>query len=226
VVVQDNGDLPRKRFDGNLTLTLLSPTLGALAELKPKWEEEVMKAGLDPNTLRPEDMESGEGIQLLDGSLPDIEELSSLPFSEDGSEANASSIAMLLEFEGHRVLLAGDALPNTLASSLDRIRGGKKVSLAACKLPHHGSKANISRRLLETLDCNTYLFSTNGAYFKHPDQEAVARVVKWGGANLELVFNYRSKFNMVWANSNLMEEFKYTASFPRSGAEGTILRFD
>ncbi len=225
VVVPESGPLPRLELDGNLTLTLLSPTPGALADLKPKWEAEIVKAGLDPDVPRPEEIDSCEGIELLDGSLPDVEELCSLNFSEDASEANASSIGMLLEFENHRVLLAGDAHPSMLASSLDRIRDGKKVSLAACKLPHHGSKASISRRLLETLDCSTYLFSTNGAYFKHPDREAVARVIQWGGPNPDLVFNYRSRFNTVWENRELIEEHKYTVSFPRPGSEGMVLTF-
>jgi hypothetical protein len=224
-VVREDRDPPGLRLDGDLLLTLLSPTLRGLAELKPKWEDEVVKAGLDPNTPRPEEVESSHGFDLLDGSLPDVEELSRQPFSEDDSEANGSSIALMLESEGNRILLAGDAHPSTLTGGIDRIRRGGKVSLAACKLPHHGSKANVNRQLLERLDCKTYLFSTNGAYFKHPDREAVARVIKWGGANPRLAFNYRTKFNLVWETQALTQECSYTVSFPVAGYEGTVLQF-
>jgi len=226
VVIPQKGDLPRKKLDGGLVLTLLSPTLDRLAGLKPKWEDEVVKAGLDPNTPRPQEVESSDGFDLLDTSLPDVEELSSQFFSEDDSEANGSSIALMLEYEDRRVLLAGDAHPSVLKDGVDRMGCGEKVTLTACKLPHHGSKANINRQLLETLDCKTYLFSTNGAYFKHPDREAVARVIKWGGANPQLAFNYRSRFNTLWESKPLREEYDYTVSFPKVGSEGTVLKFD
>lgn len=226
VVVSSTEDLPRRELDGDLSLTVLSPTLQDLARLKPKWEEEVVKAGLDPKAKRPEEVESPEGFELLDGSLPDVEELCAVPFSEDNSEANGSSIALLLEFKGHRVLLAGDAHPSVLKDAVNRLGRKGKLSLDACKLPHHGSKANVGRGLLESLDCKTYVFSTNGAYFKHPDREAVARVIKWGTTNPKLIFNYRSKFNSVWENKALQEEYGYSASFPEAGSEGSALIFE
>lgn len=226
VVVAQEGDLPQAQLEGDLLLTVLSPTLKQLANLKPKWEEEVKKAGLDPITPYEAPTKTAEGFELLAAGPPDIEALTSEPFTEDTAEANGSSIALLLEYEGHRVLLAGDAHPNALADGIRRLEAGKKLKLDACKLPHHGSKANVSAKLLDTLSCERYVFSTNGAYFKHPDREAVARVIKWGGAGPQLIFNYTTKYNDVWASAPLRHDHGYTTSYPQPGSEGTVLEWD
>ena len=223
VVVPAEGALPRVELEGGLSLTLLSPTASKLAILKPAWEKEVLKAGLDPNRKRPEEMESPEGFELL--GAPDVDALAAEAFSEDGAEANGSSIAVLAEFEGRRVLLTGDAHPGVLTSAIKRLGANKKLTLDACKLPHHGSKANVSRQFLEALDCNVYLFSTNGSHFKHPDRQAVARVIKWGGAGSKLTFNYRSKFNEIWDANPLRKRHGYTSVFPGSDKEDIMLEW-
>jgi beta-lactamase superfamily II metal-dependent hydrolase len=218
VAVPKDGELPRISLDGGLALTLLSPTPAKLAELKPAWEKEVRKAGLDPEMKRPEEVESAEGFALL-GGPPDVDELVLEKFSEDTAEANGSSIAVLAEFEGHRLLLTGDAHPGVLTAGIKRLAKNDKLAVDACKLPHHGSKANVSRQLLEVLDCKQYLFSTNGAHFKHPDRQAVARVIKWGGSQPELSFNYRTEFNNAWDGKPLRERYSYTTVFPKSDTE-------
>jgi len=223
VVVQADGDLPRLQLEGGLVLTLLSPTPGKLADLKPEWEKEVRKAGLDPNQPRPGEVESPEGFDLL-GS-PDVEALAAEAFSEDSAKANGSSIALLAEFEGRRLLLTGDAHPGIMTAAIKRLAGGGRLAVDACKLPHHGSKANVNRQFLQALDCRKWLFSTNGAYFRHPDRQTVARVIKWGGAQPELGFNYRTQYNDVWDGKPLREQYGYKVSYPASDAEGIVLEW-
>jgi len=221
VVVPQDGDLPRVDLEGGLILTLLSPTTGKLADLKPVWDKEVRKAGLDPSQPRPGEVESPEGFELL--GAPDVQALAAEPFSEDTAEANGSSIAMLAEFEGRRVLLTGDAHPGVLTASIKRLAGGGRLAVDACKLPHHGSKANVSRQFLQALDCRKWLFSTSGAHFRHPDRQAVARVINGGGAQPELSFNYRTKYNDVWDSKPLREQHGYTVSYPMAETDGIVL---
>ena len=223
VVVQADGDLPRLQLEGGLILTLLSPTPGKLADLKPEWEKEVRKAGLDPSQPRPGEVESPGGFELL-GS-PDVEALAAEAFSEDSAKANGSSIALLAEFEGRRLLLTGDAHPGIMTAAIKRLAGGSRLAVDACKLPHHGSKANVNRQFLQALDCRKWLFSTNGAYFRHPDRQTVARVIKWGGAQPELGFNYRTQYNDVWDGKPLREQYGYKVSYPASDAEGIVLEW-
>ena len=223
IVVPADGELPRVELEGGLILTLLSPTPGKLADLKPEWEKEVRKAGLDPNQPRPGEVESPEGFELL--GAPDVEALAAEAFSEDTAKANGSSIAMLAEFEGRRLLLTGDAHPGIMTAAIKRLAGGSRLAVDACKLPHHGSKANVNRQFLQALDCKQWLFSTNGAYFRHPDRQAVARVIKWGGTQPELSFNYRTKYNSVWDGKPLRERHGYKVSYPAPDAEGIVLEW-
>jgi beta-lactamase superfamily II metal-dependent hydrolase len=223
ISVPGDGELPRVELEDGLLLTLLSPTPGKLAELKPVWDKVVRKAGLDPNQPRPEEVKTAEGFELL--GAPDVQSLAAEPFQEDDAEANGSSIAMLMEFEGRRVLLAGDAHPGVMTAAIRRLAGGGKLAVDACKLPHHGSKANVNRQFLQALDCRKWLFSSNGAQFRHPDRQAVARVITWGGAEPELIFNYRTKYNDIWDSHLLREQHRYAASYPSADADGVVVEW-
>src|SRR5262249_9352789 len=138
--------------------------------------------------------------------------------------ANGSSIALLVEYQGHRLLFGADAHPSILRAAIARLPSGK-IALDACKVPHHGSKANINRELLAVVDCPVYVFSSDGAYFKHPDREAVARVIKWGGPTPRLGFNYRTKYNEVWDSKPLRDRFGYACAFPASPGDGTTVEW-
>lgn len=228
VVVPEQGALPRVELPGGLALTLLSPTPQKLAELKPQWEKECRRAGLDPAQAMPEETATAEGFELL--GVPDVDALANQPFSEDAAEANGSSVALLAEFDGRSLLLAADAHPGVLTASIGRIgpprldaRG--RLAVDACKLPHHASKANVSRPLLAALSCPQYLFSSNGAYFRHPDPQAVARVIKWGGRQPSLTFNYRSPYTEAWASKPLRERHGYSVTYPAPRSEGVAVEW-
>lgn len=228
VAVPPDGKLPRVELAGGLALTVLSPTPAKLATLKPVWEKEVRKAGLDPSVPAHEEA-TEEGFELLSGPL-DVDELAAQPFAEDRAEANGSSIAVLAEFEGRSLLLTGDAHPGVLTAAIKRLDPGRlnsngKLGIDACKLPHHASKANVSRELLSALACPQYLVSTNGAHFKHPDAQAIARVIKWGGNSRALTFNYRTKFSEGWDAKALRDRYGYTAVYPAQG-DGIGLRWE
>lgn len=214
------GSLPKVTLADGLTLTLLSPSADKLAELRPEWEKECAKAGLDP-AKRPAAAPRGSGGLLAARPALDVDALAGTRFEEDDSEANGSSIAFLLEFDGKSLLLAGDAHPGMLRTSLDKLRGKKKLKVTAAKLPHHGSKHNTSIELIEALDCKRYIFSSNGSHFDHPDPEAVARVVK-AAKSPALLFNYRTEFNEGWANAALQKKWGYTALFPDAGKDGLV----
>ena len=134
--------------------------------------------------------------------------------------------AFLAEFEGKRCLFAGDAHPSVLEDSIQRLleeRGEPCLQLDAFKLPHHGSKANLSPDLLRLLACDLYLVSTNGSYFGHPDQEAIARILLHGGDEPTLLFNYRCEENEVWDDEILMDDFGFWAVYPAEDHQGLVL---
>ncbi len=220
IVIPDEGDLPIVELDGGMKLTLLSPTKQKLAELKPKWEAECKKAHLIPGEDETKKEVKPEGYESM--GVIDIEELAEAPFKEDVSEANGASIAFVAEFDNRRVLFSGDAHPSVLLDGINRMvpQEGKRLRLNCVKMPHHGSKGNIMRELIEKLECPRYLFSTNGVQFKHPDKESVARVLMYGGGNADFVFNYKTKCNEVWDEEGWMEEYQYTVQYPGDGEDG------
>ena len=123
------------------------------------------------------------------GGDEDAEPGGTADFGSDTSEANGSSIALLLEFPAKdpavRLLLAGDAWAGVLEASVDQLlaaRGGSKLKLDAFKLPHHGSVANISPTLVDKLRCPRYLVSTSGAIFRHPHARAIDLLVDHSSA--------------------------------------------
>jgi hypothetical protein len=226
IVVPDEGSLPQHRLPGGMTLTLLSPTQGQLRKLRFKWNQEVRKAGLHRESLsdvlahlaanrklRPEDGFLGE-------KAIDVEKLAEARFISDSSEANGSSIAVLAEFGGKSCLLTGDAFATVLYGTIHRLLGGSshKLMVDAFKLPHHGSRANINKELLNLLWCRRYLFSTNGNYFHHPDRESVARVIRHGGRDPMLFFNYYTEHNRIWDDVRLMRgKYPYEVFYPEAG---------
>ena len=223
IFVTDSGPLPQKTLPGGMRLTLLSPTLTGLTDLKPKWSQEVRQANLDPgfglaanDGIHPGDEDEAFGAQ----ELPEVETLARSAFEGDTSEANGSSIALLAEFEGKRVLLAADAHADVLMAALDRLSPGSRVPIDLFKISHHGSKYTTSRELIEKINCPLYVFSTNGSIFKHPDQETVSRVIVAGGGQPKLVFNYRSPRNEIWDLAFLKGKYGYQAAYPADQDKG------
>src|SRR6266511_4066180 len=132
-------------------------------------------------------------------------------------------LSVLAEFDGASAVLAGDGFPDVIAPNVARLiqeRGTQQLAIDVFKLPHHGSMHNISNDLLSLVSCGRYLFSSSGAIFGHPDQEAVARVIVNGGSEPELLFNYRTELNGVWDDAGLMDEFGYTVAYPADDAPG------
>lgn len=220
VIPEDpNVALPQKKLRGNMRLTLLSPTKTQLVKLSQKWPEALREGGLIPGKKQKPNIPG-----VLGGKAIDFESLLEVKFKSDRSVPNGSSIAVLAEYDGKSCLLTGDAFPSTLAQSLMRLMKVRelddgKLAIDAIKLPHHGSRGNINKELLDLVKCRRYLISTNGNIFKHPDQESIARVIKYGGSKPQLFFNYRTEFNEVWDENDLISEFKYKLKFcnKRSG---------
>jgi hypothetical protein len=213
------GELPHHELPGGLRLTLLSPTSTQLRKLAPVWARELRRAGLEPGTR----VDYGRFLKGSPSRSTDVDALADAPFRSDAAPANGSSIALLAEFAGASVLLGGDAHAPVLVDSIRRLlasSGEQRLRLDAFKLPHHASQNNLSRELVELVDCRRYLVSSNGDHFCHPDREAIARVVKYSAAKPALCFNYRTRFNEVWERPDLREKHGYTTRFPAEGKAG------
>lgn len=208
------------KLRGGLTLTVLSPDMEKLKTLRPVWERECDDAGIVPNVEPKKNPKDGtEHFGAID-----VDALAAKPFEADKTEANGSSIGLLAEYHGKRVLLGADCHVDRLLTSVGALAGGGRLKLDAFKLPHHGSAKNVSRELIALLDCKRFLISTSGAYFKHPTREAIARILRFGGAKKkEIHFNYRSKYTESWGAPALAAKWQYDAHFPDDDANGSLV---
>lgn len=224
VQVGDDGKPVSKDLPGGMKLTLLSPTRDDLARLRPKWKEEVEKAGLEPGStddaLR--ELREREDVPpdlLGDEGPPDPRNDIEQEFVSDTSAANGSSIVLLAEFDEKKALLVGDAFPSLVLRGLSRVSEGK-LPVDALKLSHHGSKKNTDTALIEALRCSRYLVSTDGAMYGHPNHAPLSRVVCKGGPKPTLFFNYRTKWNEAWDDDALKDEFGFESEYPEEGTSG------
>ena len=85
----------------------------------------------------------------------------------DSSVANLSSIVVLAEANGKRILLTGDARGDKILLGLEKIgllRPGGKMKVDALKMPHHGSDRNMEKIFLERVVADHYVFSGDGEH--------------------------------------------------------------
>ncbi len=247
VQVPAKGALPVKKLRGGMQLTVLSPGAEQIAKLRERWEETAREAGLDPDNphyaekLLEKARRKGISSSLLGEAELDVPGLAGSKFKSDRAIANGSTIALLAEYKDQGVrkscLLAGDAFATVMADSITRLlkeRGVPKLSTGAFKLAHHGSAGNVSNRLLELVDTRCYLFSTSGAVFGHPDDEAVGRVIATptdGRKTLHFNYsvatisqNYLAKKKRAMRDwIAVAEQFNCAASFPDTDNAGVVI---
>ncbi len=133
-----------------------------------------------------------------DISLEELAKRKRKEAAESDDVINRSSIAFMLEAEGKTVLMMGDADPWIVYHKLVDLGYSENVPLKAdlMKVSHHGSRNNTCMQLLNILDCNKFLFSTNGGFGNsyHPDRETLAKLLicakRKEGSQVFLYFNY------------------------------------
>ncbi len=208
--------------EGMPRITLLSPTPARLASLFKVWDRELERM----RRKEAEKLQQPEAARRGAAAL-DLEALAARATKVDAAPANGSSIAFLLEHQGASVLLAADAFPTVLSPALQALARQRKqpggLSVDAIKLSHHGSKGNVTTELLRSVRADHYIVSTNGAIFKHPDDEAIARVVLNGGRRHSLWFNYRNDRSLRWADEERLAQHGCRVVLPAVGQEGFTL---
>ncbi len=228
----DDHALTEVTLAGDVRVTVLAPTTSGLTKLRDEWTRTCTEAGLTVGSvddalrlLHAKRSLNPPSSYLSGGKGPDVVQLAQRRTGTDPSIPNQSSIVLLVERRGAAVLLAGDSTAGVLEPALRRLlaqRGIEHLALDAFKLPHHGSANNITSSLVMLAPARRYLFSTNGAYFHHPDDSAVATVIAYGPADCELVFNYRTPRTSQWADEALRRAHDFRTSYPADG-EGAVV---
>ena len=226
VMLPGDGKLPVVTLDGDLTLTLLGPTLSRLYSLCAKWTD--VLGGIDEP---PVSASSGPADMLgrSDTWPPTWQDKK----SRDPSVANGSSIMFLAEYHEKSLLLVGDGHAPDIAKALEHIRQDRNldvVPLEAFKLPHHASANNVNQAVLDLIDCERYLISTDGSNHRHPDHLALLRILKYSRRRPNLMFNYAADTTSPWRESKhevVDGPFQnYDTQFPENAADGLVIEFE
>lgn len=224
VMVPAQGPLPEHTLPGGMKFTLLSPYKEQLAALVPRWSKYLEELRLKAEA------EAQKAADHL-GEVLKVDTLAQTPFVEDKKEPNGSSIALLAEYQGQRVLLGADAFPSVIERSIGRLLGedsDARLQLAAFKLCHHGSDHNTSPSLAKRIDAASWLVSTSGSRHNHPDPESIARLLahRPNGRKTRILFNYSSKFTEVWKAPELAKSHRYNALYPQDETKGMVWSAD
>lgn len=223
VVVPAAGPLPTVDLPGGARVTILTPTRQKLKRMANSWRDAVERAHLVPGGGDRRHTAAPPPRVILVPDPPDILEKRTLDAwasdrSADRAAANGSSIGLLVEYDGYRLVLGGDAHAPDLERGIRRY--GEQIDeptprIDLVKLSHHGSKGNVSDGLLASMRCSRFVISTNGDNFGHPDDETIARIVNAVGP-ATFFCNYATARMLAWQQRG--QQVGATFVLPRSAS--------
>jgi glyoxylase-like metal-dependent hydrolase (beta-lactamase superfamily II) len=96
----------------------------------------------------------------------------------DNSPYNLSSIVVLAECSGKRMLLTGDARGDHILANLEAagLAEGGTTAVDILKLPHHGSIRNLEPEFFERVTARHYVISADGRH-GNPETETLETIV-------------------------------------------------
>lgn len=141
----------------------------------------------------------------------------------DISLENRVSIAFLFELNKKAFLFLGDANPDIVELSiekLNKIRNIESIVIDFVKLSHHASQRSLSFKMLELFTTQNYIISANRNKSNLPNKLTFAKILesKTSGRKVNFIFNYsddeveeNKKLNF---SSSEMEDFNFECSDP------------
>ncbi len=109
----------------------------------------------------------------------------------DRSPYNLSSIVVLAEYLGKRMLLTGDGRGDLILAGLSSqglLQAGGKMHVELLKLPHHGSNNNVDEKFFEQITADVYVVSGDNERFSNPNKEAMQWIKDARGNENYLVY--------------------------------------
>jgi hypothetical protein len=95
----------------------------------------------------------------------------------DRSPYNLSSLVVIAEYEGKRMLLTGDARGDLILQGLHKMNlllsDSDIIHFDLLKLPHHGSNNNVDEDFFRRITANTYVVSGDCVKFPNPNESAM-----------------------------------------------------
>jgi hypothetical protein len=146
-------------------------------------------------------------------------------FNEDLDESptNLSSIVALVEIDGCKILLTGDARGDDIVAGFKEAGLGSllPLKLDILKVPHHGSDRNMTEEFVESFPADHYLISADGTH-GNPDEKTLRGIVEMRGDDAYSIH----LTNRVTGLPELLEELSQGRNFEfffRDNAKGSII---
>jgi beta-lactamase superfamily II metal-dependent hydrolase len=167
---------------GSLSITVLGPTSKQLRELRKDWITWLNKKKDYVATLRGQHQRDVDnlrsGLSPLDTARLTRE--FALAIETDVTPPNLASLVLLVEENGKRVLLTGDAGDESLLEYLEKaglVSATQRLEVDVLKVPHHGAHNSFSPRFVDRVRAANYIFCGDGEHH-NPEPEVVKGYLK------------------------------------------------
>lgn len=220
--------------EGALLRDMLQDELGIPAPIITTENPIIDELGLKFTILSPSPEIYREAIAKMQTHFPlgakewdhqqTLEALAQQSTPPDRGFANRSSIAFLLEAGTYRMLLLADASPLDLVEQLQKLGYSPQFPLQVdwIKVPHHGSKRNISDALLALIQTDQFVFTADASTrHKLPDKETITRILchpqRDYTRHIKLFFNHRnSQLERIFDvdGQDVFERLNFSVHFP------------
>lgn len=219
-------EIKKIELSKSIKIKIISPSMKELTILEEEWAEELAKENYKFTVPKCMKLVSSfeflvsrlknhyenyrnntSGSDNLENYLSELEEI-------DNSVVNGSSISFVLEISDTKLLFLGDSIIRNkdkcmiIKNLIQEYGINAKFNLI--KLPHHGSRYNMSNDFLTMFKADEYIISSNSEKFGHPDIDVLANLVYRNGEEKTLIFNYPVKQYEILNNEKWMKNYKYS----------------
>ncbi len=143
----------------DLSLVVVGPMKRELDDLQQEYDEWLKKRSAEKKT-------TAVPAAFTDTSIP-----------------NLSSIVILAEAGGKRMLFTGDARGDKILQGLELVgllKAGDRMHVDILKMPHHGSDRNLDPIFFQRIRADHYVFSGNGKY-GNPERKTLQMLLDESG---------------------------------------------
>jgi hypothetical protein len=150
---------------------------------------------------------------------------------------NPSSIASMFELNRKKILLLSDSHPDDIITSINKIQREKPeryppnqpLKVDYVQLSHHGSKFNTTYDLLNMIECNNFIISTDGSSHNLPNKETLSRIIYSSekrnrdySQEINFYFNYNEDILHQIFSIEEQEKYNFKCIFPKDD-DGCII---
>jgi len=164
------------------SIRVLGPSRDYYQQLVAQFRETPTPAYSVPSTLQKAVASAKETIEWVAEKL-DMQ-YESLDDSGETSPENNSSAIVLLAVDGYKLLFTGDAGIPALTAAADYAASLniRLDDLRLLQVPHHGSKHNVGKTILNRIRANNALVSVGAKAPKHPARKVTNALIRRGAA--------------------------------------------